>query len=322
MKVFITGGSGFIGRRLVNALNRQGHAISVLSRSSNRMFLPGIQVVKGDLTSESCPLEQILEGCDLVFHCAGEIHDVAAMKLLHADGTQRLLKAVNKEATKSGKTIHWVQLSSVGTYGPPLEAANTERVVTEDMPTRPHGEYEVTKTLSDELVIHTSESRLMTYSIVRPSTVFSVDMSNESLRSLGLMVRKGLFFYIGRPGAVVTYVHVDDVVEVLLRCGTDHRAKGEIFNISNDCLLEEMVEGIASALGVKPPRLRLPESFVRVASRVTAKIPRIPLTQERINALVGRTRYPYLKLEQVLDFTPRVFVPGAIGEVVLGITSD
>ena len=239
------------------------------------------------------------------------------MKLLHVDGTQRLLDAVLREAAQRGRVIHWVQLSSVGAYGHPHEYLNTERVVYEDTPTRPHGEYEVTKTLSDELVMQASARDLMTYSIVRPSKVFGADMPNQSLRSLGAMVRKGLFFYIGRPGAVATYVHVDDVVEVLRLCGTDHRAKGKIFNVSNDCLLEEMVNGIAAALRVAPPWLRLPESVVRAAVNVTAKIVRVPLSQEQINGLVRRTRYPYLRLERELGFTPRIPVPDAIGEVVL-----
>ncbi len=315
MKISITGANGFIGRRLVDALRRQGHAISALSRRTNCILPADIHIVKGDLTSMDCPLDQLLEGCEVVFHCAGEIHDAAAMKSLHVDGTQRLLQAVLKEAAQRGQAIHWVQLSSVGTYGPPKGTANAERVVTEDTPTHPLGVYEVTKTLSDELVIQASERGLMTYSIVRPSNVFGANMRNQSLRQLGAMVRKGLFFYVGRPGAVATYVHVDDVVEVLLRCGTDHRAKGKIFNISNDCLLEEMAEGIASTLKVTYPWLRLPEPFMRAAALVIGKVVNIPLTQERINALVARTRYPYLKLERELGFTPRISVPGAIGEV-------
>lgn len=316
MKIFITGGNGFIGRRLVHALYQHGHTISVLSRDSNCAFPDGIQVVKGDLTSEDCQLEQALEGCELVFHCAGEVRDVAAMRRLHVDGTQQLIKTVLKEAERKERAIHWVQLSSVGAYGPPEGAADSDRVVTEDTPTHPQGEYEVTKTESDESVIRAS-GKMLTFSIVRPSIVFGAEMSNRSLRSLGTMVRKGLFFYIGRPGAVATYVHVDDVVDVLVRCGSDPRAKGNVFNISNDCPLEKMVEGMASALGVSPPCLRLPESFVRIAARVVAKIPGIPLTQERINALVGRTSYPSLKLEQELGIKPRISVPDAIGEVVL-----
>jgi len=193
VKVAITGGNGFIGRKLIEALIRQGHVANVLSRRSQPAFSSGIQVVTGDLTSTTCPLGQLLEDCQVIFHCAGEIRNIAAMELLHIDGTKRLLKAALNEAALKQRQIHWVQLSSVGAYGPPQESPSARRVVTEDTPTRPIGVYEVTKTLSDELVIQASNSGSITYSIVRPSNVIGAGMSNRSLHTMGEMVRKGLF---------------------------------------------------------------------------------------------------------------------------------
>ena len=317
MKVLVTGGSGFIGRRLVDVLRQEGHEVSVLSRRADCRFASDVRVVNGDLTSTECQLDGALEGCQVVFHCAGEIRDVTAMKALHVGGTQRLLAAVQKQAAQRAKAMHWVQLSSVGAYGHPSQYVNRERVVTEETPLQPQGEYEVTKTQSDELVVQAGKSAWLTYSIVRPSNVFGLEMPNQSLLKLGTMMRKGLFFFVGRPGAVATWVHVDDVVEVLRLCGSDPRAVGKTFNVSNDCLLEEMVGGIASALNLRRPWLRLPEWFVRAAVRVAAKVRKVPLTQEGINGLVRRTRYPYLKLERELGLTPRISVPEAIGAVVL-----
>lgn len=317
MKVAITGGNGFIGRRLLEFLIQRNYDISVLSRRTNHIFSSDVHVVKGDLTLEDCPFDELLDGCEVVFNCAGEIRDKTAMRLLHVDGTKRLLQAVTRTATQRGRPIHWVQLSSVGVYGPPREAANAERIVTEDTQVRPLGEYETTKTKSDEMLIEASKNGMITYSIVRPSNVFGVNMPNKSLRSLGATVRNGMFFYVGKPGAVATYIHVDDVVEVLERCGVDPRAKGKIFNVSNDCSLEEMVKGIASAYGVVSPWIRLPELVVRGATFVVSRIISIPLTQERINALVSRTRYPHLKLERELGFIPQKPVSKLFNEVMV-----
>ncbi len=314
--VAVTGGSGFIGRKLVESLCSKGYKVNVLSRRDDAVFPPEVKVVKGDLTSEDCALAQLLEDCETVFHCAGELADEVAMRSLHVDGTKRLLQAVQERVRQDGEVIHWVQLSSVGAYGPPQNKASDERSVTEESPTNPCGEYELTKTLSDELIIQAGKQGVLTYSIVRPSNVFGAGMPNQSLRQLANMVRKGLFFYIGQPGAVATYVHVDDVIETLLRCGKDHRAQGQVFNVSNDCTLEEMITGLANAVAVKPPRLRMPESLVRAIIRVLSKMVRVPLTQERIDALVTRTRYPYSKLEQQLDFVPQKPVPTTIGEIV------
>lgn len=316
MKIAITGGSGFIGRRLLDALVFQGHTVNVLSRKAELVPRAGVQTVQGDLTRADCPLDQFLRGCEVVYHCAGEVRDATRMRKLHLEGTRRLLEAALAEAAQWGREIHWVQLSSVGAYGPAEGAAHAERVVTEETPIRPIGEYEITKTLSDELVIRSCKPGLMSYSIVRPSNVFGADMSNGSLYALGKMVRRGLFFYVGPSGAIAPYVHVDDVVEVLRLCGTEQRAKGMTFNISNDCRLEEMIEGMAAALGVNKPQRRLPEAVVRMVVRVVSTVAALPLTQSRIDALVGRTRYPFRKLERELGFIPRRAVPDAMAELL------
>ncbi|PIR26629.1 MAG: NAD-dependent epimerase [Deltaproteobacteria bacterium CG11_big_fil_rev_8_21_14_0_20_42_23] len=317
MKILVTGGNGFIGRRLINSLVEEGHHdIKVLSRNAENKFPAGVQVLQGDLTSKDCPFDKFMENGDIIFHCAGELYNIATMRALHVEGTEHLLQAALKEAHNKKRALHWVQLSSVGAYGYPLEYIHTERIVTEDTPTQPFGEYEITKTLSDELVLQAAKSDLLSYSIVRPSKVFGAGKFNPSLHSLGKMIRNGLFFYIGRPGAVATYVHVDDVVEVLKLCGTNARARGKVFNISNDCLLEEMINGIASSLEVSAPRLRFPERFVRNLASIMATIAHSPLTQEQINGLVRRTKYPYTRLKKELDYSPKISVPQVISETI------
>jgi len=316
MNIFITGGSGFIGRKLVEVLRNKGHSVKMLSRHPASKALPGVQEVLGDLSSALCPFDQLVEDCEIIFHCAGEIRNTEMMRPLHVDATQRLLEAVHNEASRTGRTIHWVQLSSVGIYGPPREKANSERIVTEKTTHNPVGEYEITKSISDEMIMQACQDGLMTCSIVRPSNVIGKGMTNQSLRSMGTMIGRRLFFYIGRPGAIATYVHVDDVVEVLLRCGFEQCAKGEVFNVSNDCALEELVKSISIALKVRPPWMRFPEPVVRIFAGAAANIATIPLTRERIDVLVSRTSYPYQKLERVLGFKPEKSVPGCIAEAL------
>jgi nucleoside-diphosphate-sugar epimerase len=96
----------------------------------------------------------------------------------------------------------------------------------------------------------------------------------------------------------------------------DQRATGQVYNVSNDCALEEMISGMASALNVASPKLRLPEQLVRMVVKVVSSVTQFPLTQERIDALVSRTRYPSSKLERELGFVPNITVSSAIGEIV------
>lgn len=317
LNVCVTGANGFIGRRLIRSLAQQGHNITALSRKNNSVFSGRVNWIKGDLTSDDCPLEKFLDRCDVIFHCAGEVHDTKVMGALHVDGTQRLIKAVLKKAEQRKAPIHWVQLSSVGVYGPPQNQANEARVVTEISPVRPKGKYEQTKAQADELVIQAAKNPLMTYTIIRPSNVFGADMPNGALWSLAEAVRKGMFFYIGRLPSIATYVHVDDVVNLLVYCIDAAEAKGDIFNISNDCLLEELIEGLADSLKVKRPWLRFPELIIRIAVQVISHIVALPLTQERVNVLVSRTRYSTSKLQNKLGFIVKTSVPKKISTVAI-----
>jgi len=317
INILITGGSGFIGKRLVKALVKKGHAITVISRKGQVEFSKNVKVIKADLMSEDCHFEQIVENSDVIFHCAGDIHNKEVMRRLHVDGTQYLLNAVINRARKIKKVIHWVQLSSVGVYGPPEGKTNKQRVVTENSAINPQGEYEVTKAIADELLIKASDTEWLTYSILRPSIVFGEAMPNTSLSSLGWMVAKKMFFYIGEPGAVSTYIHVDDVINSLIQCSTDFRAKNKVFNISNDCSQEELINSIAYAYSVPVPKIRIPELLIRpIVSILPSFIP-CPLTESRIDALVNRTYYPYTLIENTLGISPKESVPRTIKKVAL-----
>jgi len=317
VKAVVTGGNGFIGRRLINLLAAKNHSVSVLTRNLKADFPSGIQVVTGDLVAEKGIDDAAIAACDVIFHCAGESNDLSLMRKLHVDGTRRLLTSAIRVATSRGRPIHWVQLSSVGAYGFPKERTRVDCVITESTPEIPWGEYEVTKTESDRLVVEAAKSRALTFSILRPSKVLGRDMRDQSLRALIKLVKKKMFFYIGRPGAIATYVHIDDVVAALLKCGTDARAQGQVYNLSNDCTLEEMILGIATALGERAPCIRLPEKLVRGIVGAVSSVISLPLTQERIDGLVRRTKYSTAKIEGELNYRASRSVPDAMRELVM-----
>lgn len=119
------------------------------------------------------------------------------MHALHVEATERLIIAAKRSARQSGMPVHWVQLSSVGAYGPVLEKANSERIVTEETASAPVGVYECTKTLADELVMSSVENGVFSYSILRPSNVYGSGMPNGSLRQWARLIKAHCFFYVG-----------------------------------------------------------------------------------------------------------------------------
>lgn len=279
MLVSITGGSGFIGRLLVQKHLHQGDEVRVLSRQSYP-DQEKLRYFQGDLQNASCNLERFVEGADVLYHCAAEITDESVMYSLHVEATTRLANVA------AGNIGRWVQLSSVGAYGP-----RRSGVVNELVFDRPIGVYETTKAEADRVLLEESASKDFELVILRPSIVFGEMMPNQSLVQMTKMIRKGLFFYIGRSGAIVNYVHVSDVVQALLLCAIHSEAAGRTYILSCSISLEEMVDAICKGINAKIPTLRFPEYAIRLLAKTLGILPNFPLTESRVNALTGHCRY-------------------------------
>jgi len=287
MIVAITGGSGFIGKHLVDRHIQQGDQVRLLSRKAPLKDL-NVKFFLGDLSSPDVELFDFIDGVDVLYHCAGEIINESLMQELHVNGTQRLAE------TAHGKIGRWVQLSSVGAYG-----ICREGTITEDSKERPFGVYEQTKTESDKIVKNSD----IPYVIVRPSNIFGNDMPNQSLRSLLRTIHMGLFFFIGKENeSLVNYIHVQDVVEGLMCCGSDDRALGEIFNLSQSTTVEKLITSFASGVESEKTIFRLSETIVRVIVSIFGWIPRFPLSPSRVDALTGKCVYNSSKVQKILGF--------------------
>ncbi|MFT0867456.1 NAD-dependent epimerase/dehydratase family protein [Pseudomonas sp. CAM1A] len=313
MKISVTGGSGFIGKPLCEALVSLGHDVTLLSRQPG---VGGASVIQGDLTVASSALDTFVDECDILFHCAGEVNNPEHMYSLHVDGTVNLLAAVKRRMERSRKPLHWVQLSSTGAYG---EQAH-KVLVDETFRPAPVGQYEVTKTISDELVSSMAASQgLFTCTIVRPSIVIGPTMPNQSVFQLAEMVRRRLFFYIGNGREnISTYVHVDDVVRALVRSAEDSRAVGKTFIVSNDCAQVEVIDAFAKYAGVTAPRLRVPERVVRALLRLVPSFIRLPLNAQRVDALVIKGGYDSRHIRTALDFEFLRSIPDCIPDFLDG----
>lgn len=315
-QICLTGASGFIGKRLLAQLTALGHTVRILTRKNNLVTSKNVEMVQGDLVDPDFDARHFIHNCDILFHCAGEIGNQDMMRALHVEGTQKLIDAAISEKKASGKTIHWVQLSSSGAYGPPARA-ELERTITEQTATNPDNEYEQTKTLSDELVITAGLAGHLSYTILRPSNVIGIGMRDQSLPKIINMVKRGRFFFLGKPGTITTYVHVNDVVKAMLLLAKDARAKGNIYNLSSDCTLEALTGYIAKTFEVKAPTLRIPSILVRPPLIILARLLRKWIHIPRLDALVLRTKYPSIHIQKNLGFEFSSPMPFAIDELLL-----
>jgi len=311
MIVAITGGTGFIGSALAKRHLDRGDQVRVLSRDANGQGLHNAAYiwVDGDLVSGR-GLADLVDGADVLYHAAGQLTNQSQMRDLHVEGTRRLVGAAK------GHIPHWVQLSSVGVYGPVSQGS-----VSEASPDNPVGEYETTKAESDRIVLDAAAQGAFTCSILRPSNVFGPDMKNQSLFGMIRMIERGMFFFIGRKGASANYIHVDNVVEGLVRCATMPQAKGRVYNLSDHCSMERFVQILCDELGKKVPALRLSESPVRLIAKLFGSISGFPLTEQRVDAMTNHSVYPIQRIQEELDYAHVTSMENGLRQLVAAYRS-
>ena len=305
MLVAITGGTGFIGRRLTVSHLQRGDRVRLLSRRRATGFEGKADVFHADLTDPDVDLRSFVEGADILYHCAGQLVDERSMSAVHVEGVERLVRAA------TGRVGRWVQLSSVGAYG-----LRYNGIISEDTPEAPQGIYETTKAQGDALVVAAAADSAFEHALLRPSIIYGPEMTNRSLFQLIGMIARGLFFFIGPPGAIVNYVHVQGVVAALITCGTHADACGRTYILSDDRSLEELVRAIATALGRPMPRLRLPFGPVLLSARLAGRIPGFPLSESRVRALTKRVMYDESRIKKEIGYRHPVTSEQGIRELV------
>ena len=122
MKVFITGGTGFVGTTLTQKLAQEGHEVTVLTRSlkGHQAALPEISYVEGDPTRKGPWQEKVAEQ-DVVINLAGASIFMrwsdAAKKLIWDSRIQTTKHLVEALSGRKDKEIHLFSTSAVGYYG-------------------------------------------------------------------------------------------------------------------------------------------------------------------------------------------------------------
>jgi len=220
VRACVTGGTGFVGSHLVDALLRRGDEVVCLVRNPQkaaRLFTERAPLtVRGDLTDESA-LHEACAGADVVFHLAGvtAARDRAEFLEINAEGTRRVLQAA---ADAAPSLQRFVYVSSLSAAGP----ASRGHPLTERAPPKPISNYGASKLAAEEAV----RGGRVPWNVVRPPAVYG-PRDAELARAFKL-ARWGLAPVFGDGSQELSLVHVSDLVAALLAV-VDSAASGATY---------------------------------------------------------------------------------------------
>lgn len=299
--ILILGSSGFVGSALLEKLSKKKKCIVILRNKTkekkNIIYFYSKKINKKILT------KVFKHKISTIFNCAGEIKNEEKMPEIHIKMINRFLNFLLKKKTK--KKINWIQLSSAGVYGPP-KYPDERRVLDETYKNlQPFNKYEITKKISEDIITNLKFKDKINYSILRPSQIIAKNMPNESIKNFVYCIEKKIFFYIGKKDYTRQYIHLDDVVRALITIEKKilNKSNQQIYNLSYDCNLRKIVNQIIKIKKIKFNPITVPVIMARIIVFFGNLFSiRFPLTNERIDGLISRTKYSSKKIKKNLDF--------------------
>ncbi len=286
MRAFVTGGTGFVGSHLVDALieSDQYSEVLCLVRSSDK-WLTGkaFTRVKGDLTDLQV-LSSALEGVDVIFHVAGVVSAPKWMdfKLANVDATENLLRIAQKKGIKN-----LVILSSLAATGP-----SNGTPITEQAPRRPVSMYGESKKEMEEVILRTA-SENDSIKIIRPPAVFGPRESD--IYTFFKTFKLGICPMVGDGNhPKLSMVYVKDLIAGIIKAAEFTKKGTHIYFMGGpkDAYSWNQIREITSIVtGWKPIPIKLKSDWIK----------KIGLIVEKGAGVFGK--YPVLNEEKAKEMT-------------------
>ncbi len=259
--ILVTGGTGFVGRHLVQRMRKEGIAVRAVVRDPGKaqsLKDLGVDVVRGDI-ADKASLERAASGVERVVHLVGIIQEAPGVTFhdVHVEGTRNLLDAAKKAGVR-----HFFHQSALGTRPGAMSA------------------YHKTKWEAEELV----RASGVPYTVLRPSLIYGPG-DLFTVRMSALIRLSPVLPVIGPGKAKIQPIFIEDVVTCILKAVTSDSFLNEMYEVGGPEQLtyEEIFRAIAEAMAVRKPVLHLPLFFMKVAARVLETVlPNPPVTTDQL----------------------------------------
>ncbi len=308
-KYLITGGSGFIGRRLVPRLLESDAKIVLMGRESSDFSMfedeEKVNIARGSMNDEKF-VKKTVKGVDYVIHLAGYARnwskDPEMFKKINIDASLLLAGAALEQNVK--KMVHCSTIVALGPTGLEIQDETHE-------PDKDFTEYERTKAIAEREVLALAFKGLNVVA-VNPTRVYGPGLMSEA-NSLTIMIKNYLKFknylVLGKGDGIAAYAYVEDVVDGILGALEKGR-KGEKYILGGDNVsLLGFYKTIEKVSGKKALPLFVPRAmalviagFEETAAKTMGKYPLI--TRPWVDHFLAHWHYSSAKAKKELGYNP------------------
>jgi nucleoside-diphosphate-sugar epimerase len=315
-KVLVSGGTGFIGSHLVEALLKKGREVVVLAlpkpfqpqETENLALIKkkGAKIVYGDLRDKES-LKPAVKNIDVVFHLGGISRPMRILKQEYYDncvlGTRNILEVARENRVKKFVHVSSVSVLGVSPDGHPLKE-NEFQIEDSD--------YGMSKLESEKIALEYYHRYQLPVVIIRPCLVYGPRCLVRLI--MFKFVKWGLFPLFNGGQAKMEFVYVDNVIHSLLLAEKNKKAIGEVFNITDgqSYPIKTVLGTIAKELGARPPFIRAPVFIGKIAGRLCELLSAIigvypPFSSTAADWMSqSRNVYDCSKAKRILGYRPKV----------------
>ena len=254
--VFLTGGSGFVGLKLIAHLMQGGYEVYALARSAHalaKVETAGAKGVLGDLVSLR-KAQSILNRCQVVIHSAAYMdftYDYARFYEVNVRGTENLLIAAKQAGVE-----RFIYISAASIInGKPIH--NVDELY---QPRRlPQDDYSKTKAIAEKLVLAANQPEFETISL-RPPAIWGPN--NPHYDEMLEMAKKGKWIWIGGGRHVLSSIHVDNLA-VAVEAAMQNGRGGQFYYVTDgeQRSLKTFFTDILRAEGIEPGDRSIPRKL-------------------------------------------------------------
>lgn len=295
-RILVTGGTGFVGQRVVRDLIAAGHQVRLLSR--REVAIAGVDVcVVADIRDKE-GTRRAVAGVEAVCHLAGRAHILGAPPADHEAMFEEVNVAWTRrlaEAAFGCGVKRFVFVSSIGAVGVSTEPNRPLSETTECRPVTPYGR---SKLAAERDLRAIAQRYGAEWVAVRPPLVYGKGAPGNMAR-MASWVAKGVPLPLAGIDNARSLIHVDNLSRILVASIEHPDAAGHIFHVrdAQDYSTPQILRNVARNVG-RPARLyRLPAGLLRLLAAAAGQ-------QRSLEQLTGWLQVDDTLVRNVLDVKP------------------